>query len=40
MTWMGVRRDKSEIRHVCGYGGDRIKEVFFNAFTFFCGNAN
>jgi len=26
MPWMRVRRDKSEIRHICGYGGHRVKK--------------
>lgn len=39
MPWMGIRRDKSGIRYVYGYGGDKIKEVFSNAFSFLYGNA-
>lgn len=35
---MGVRRDKNGIRYVYGYGGDKIREVFFSAFNFLCGN--
>ena len=34
MPWMGIRRDKSGMRYVYGYGGDKIKEVFSNAFSF------